>query len=88
VELKDLFLWFGNVAGRASEPWRRALREASDADTRRLVQARCAELDAAQHQVRYYATLYGTGEAKMNGRPLRLVSVEPEIPETRGRKIR
>jgi hypothetical protein len=70
-----------------TEPWYRALREAESADTRRLIAARYAELDAGQQRVRYCERLYGTSSPRMNGRPLRLVSVESEIPETRGRKM-
>ena len=69
------------------EPWRRALREAEYADTRRLVEARYAQVDAAQQRVTYRERLSGSSQPRMNGRPLRLVSVESEIPETRGRKM-
>jgi hypothetical protein len=68
------------------EPWRRALREAEYADTRRMVQGRYAQMDAGKHRVTYCERFYGSSEPRMNGRPLRLVSVESsEIPETRGR---
>src|SRR5262249_19116485 len=77
----------GSRPAYPTEPWHRALREAESADARRLIVARYAELDAGQQRVRYCGRLYGSSMARMNGRPLRLESVESEIPETRGRKI-
>ena len=44
-----LFWW----AACPSVPWHRALREAEYADTRRLIGARHAELDAVHHRVTY-----------------------------------
>jgi hypothetical protein len=37
--------------------------------------------------VTYRERLSGSSQPRMNGRLLRLVSVESEIPETRGRKM-
>ena len=91
--MTSLRLWTGSNAGAVggpaypTEPWRRALREAEYADTRRLVEARYAQVDAAQQRVTYRERLSGSSQPRMNGRPLRLVSVESEIPETRGRKM-
>src|SRR6516225_7516203 len=44
---------FGSRAACPSVPWHRALREAEYADTRRLIGARHAELDAVHHRVTY-----------------------------------
>ena len=54
---------------------------------RRLIVARYAELDAGQRRVRYCERLSGSTTARMNGSPLGMSSVKPEIPEMRGRKI-
>ena len=83
--LDRLERWAGSRPAYPSEPWHRALREAESADTRRLIAARYTELDAGQQRVRYCERLSGSTTARMNGRPLRLVSMEPEILETRGR---
>ena len=80
--------WGGRRPAYPAEPWRRALREAESADTRRLIMARCAELDAGQRRVRCREPLSGSTTARMNGSPLGMSSVEPEISETRGRKIK
>src|SRR5262245_44831159 len=52
-------------------PCRRALREADDADTGRLIVARHAELDAVHHRVTYCERFYGSSMARMNGWPVR-----------------
>jgi hypothetical protein len=72
----------GSRPAYPSVPWHRALREA---DTRRLIVERHAELDAVHQRVAYCERFYGSSMARMNGRLLRLASVEPEIPGTRGR---
>jgi hypothetical protein len=85
--LDQLQRWAGTRLAYPMEPWHRALREAESADTRRLIVARYAELDAGQRRVRYCERLSGSTTARMNGSPLGMSSVEPEISETRGRKI-
>jgi len=75
----------GSRPAYPSVPWHRASREADYADTRRLIVARHAELDAVHQRVAYCERFYGSSMARMNGRLLRLASVEPEIPGTRGR---
>jgi hypothetical protein len=87
ASLNQLQRLLGSRPAYPTEPWHRALREADSADTRRSLAARYAELDVGQQRVRYCERLYGSSLPRMNGRPLRLVSVEPEIPETRGRKM-
>jgi hypothetical protein len=87
ARLNQLQRLLGSRPAYPTEPWHRALREADSADTRRSLAARYAELDVGQQRVRYCERLYGSSLPRMNGRPLRLVSVEPEIPETRGRKM-
>jgi hypothetical protein len=44
-------------------------------------------VDAAQVRVTHYERLYGSTLPRMNGRVLELFAAEPEIPETRGRKM-
>jgi hypothetical protein len=65
--LDRLQRWTGSRPAYPTEPWHRALREAESADTRRSVEARYAELDAAQVRVRYCERLYGSSMARMNG---------------------
>jgi hypothetical protein len=51
--LDRLQRWTGRRPAYPTEPWHRALREAESADTRRLIVARYAQLDAGQRRVRY-----------------------------------
>ena len=85
--LDRLERWTGSRPAYPTEPWHPASREAESADTRRLIAARYAELDVAQHRVTYHEQLSGSALPQMNRRPLRLESVESAIAETHGRKI-
>ena len=86
--LDRLERWAGSRPAYPAAPWHRALCEAEESDQRRSVRARYLELDAGQVRVRYYERLECSGEALMNGKPLRLFAAESEVRGRRGRPPR
>src|SRR5260370_2887422 len=73
----------GSRPAYPSVPWHRALRQADYADTRRLIVARHAELDAVHQRVAYCERFYGSRMARSDDRVCGLAMVEAGNAGTR-----